>query len=145
MKERDLEKNIGQNKWLTFTGKRLCTELLDDIENTTTDALDEMLKVYRYKDDPISGSTGIAEISSEPFSGKEICMKVDTYIYSDNLFLTGDLNKRYINLTNGTWRHQETLNDYFAMKGVKIAHCHQRTEGFTFCTFCTYGALFALF
>ncbi len=61
------------------------TELLDDIENAMTDDLDDMSKVYRYMEDPISGSTGnssgIAGIRKEPFSGKEICMKGDTYIY----------------------------------------------------------------
>jgi len=38
-------------KWLTFTGKRPFTELLDDVQNASTDELDEMLKVYQYKDD----------------------------------------------------------------------------------------------
>jgi hypothetical protein len=42
-------------KWLTFTGKRPFTELLDDVQNASTDELDEMLKVYQYKDDPIQG------------------------------------------------------------------------------------------
>jgi len=79
-------------KWLSFTGKRPFTELLDDIEHATSDELDEMLKVYQYKDDAISGSTGIAGIRSEPFTGKEICMKGDTYIYSGILYLTGDIN-----------------------------------------------------
>ncbi len=52
-----------------------------------------MLKVYQYKDDANSGSTGIAGIRSEPFTGKEICMKGDTYIYNGNLYLTGDIIK----------------------------------------------------
>jgi hypothetical protein len=45
-----------------------------------------MLKVYQYKDDPISGSIAMAGIRSETFAGKEICMKGDTYIYSGNLY-----------------------------------------------------------
>ena len=112
-----------KTKWLTFTGKRPFTELLDDIEHATSDELDEMLKVYQYKDDALSGSTGIAGIRSEPFTGKEICMKGDTYIYSGNLYLTGDINKGTFNSTNGTWTQQEKLNDYFVMKGVKTSHC----------------------
>ena len=112
-----------KNKWLSFTGQRPFTELLDDVENAMTDELDEMLKVYKYKDDAISGTTGIAGIRSEPFSGKEICMKGDTYIYSGNLYLTGDINKGTFNSTNGTWTQQEKLNDYFVMKGVKATHC----------------------
>jgi hypothetical protein len=53
---------------------------MDDIVNAYTDDLDDMLKVYRYKDDPISGTTYIAGIRTDPspFSGKEICMKGDT-------------------------------------------------------------------
>ena len=94
-------------KWLTFTGKRPFTELLDDVQNASTDELDEMLKVYQYKDDPMSGSTGIAGIRSEPFSGKEICMKGDTYIYNGNLYLTGDINKGTFNITTGTWSQQK--------------------------------------
>ena len=84
-----------------------------------------MLKVYRYKDDPISGATYIAGIRTDPFSGKEICMKGDTYIYSGNLYLTGTINKGTFNSTNGTWTQQEKLNDYrdFVMKGVKTTHC----------------------
>jgi len=109
-----------KNKWLTFTGKRPFTELLDDLVNASTDELDDMLKVYRYKDDPISGSTYIAGIRTDPFSGKEICMKGDTYIYSGNLYLTGNINKGTFNSTNGTWTQQELLNDYFVIKGVKI-------------------------
>ena len=112
-----------KNKWLSFTGQRPFTELLDDVENAMSDELDEMLKVYKYKDDAISGTTGIAGIRSEPFSGKEICMKGDTYIYSGNLYLTGDINKGTFNSTNGTWTQQEKLNDYFVMKGVKTSHC----------------------
>ena len=38
-----------KNKWLSFTGQRPFTELLDDVENAMTDELDEMLKVYKYK------------------------------------------------------------------------------------------------
>jgi len=108
-----------KNKWLTFTGQRPFTELLDDIVNASTDELDDMLKVYRYQDDPISGSTYIAGIRTDPFSGKEICMKGDTYIYSGNLYLTGNINKGTFNSTNGTWTQQEILNDYFVIKGVK--------------------------
>ena len=42
--------NRIKNKWLTFTGKRPFTELLDDIENATVDELDEILSVYHYAD-----------------------------------------------------------------------------------------------
>jgi hypothetical protein len=49
-----------------------------------------MLKVYRYKDDPKSGATYIAGIRTDPFSGQEICMKGDTYIYSGKFYSTGD-------------------------------------------------------
>ena len=42
-----------KNKWLSFTGQRPFTELLDDVENAMSDELDELLKVYQYKDDAI--------------------------------------------------------------------------------------------
>ncbi len=48
---------------------------MDDIENAMSDELDDMFKVYQYMDDPISGSTGIAGIKSEPFSGKKYAGK----------------------------------------------------------------------
>ena len=81
-----------------------------------------MIKVYRYRDDPISCAKYIAGIRTDSFSGKEICMKSDTYIYSGNLYFTGIINKGRFNATSGTWTHQETLNDYFVMKGVKTSH-----------------------
>ena len=52
MKENVLEKKVWdriKNKWLSFTGQRPFTELLDDVENAMTDELDEMSKVYKYK------------------------------------------------------------------------------------------------
>jgi hypothetical protein len=51
-------------------------------------ATDPCKKVYQYKDDAISGTTGIAGIRSEPFTGKEICMKGDTYIYNGHLWIS---------------------------------------------------------
>jgi hypothetical protein len=74
---------------LTFT-------VLDDVQNAATDELDEMLKVYQYKVDPISGSTAIVGIKSETFTGKAICMKVDEYINNGNLFLTCDIVKEHL-------------------------------------------------
>jgi hypothetical protein len=56
---------------------------------------------------------------TDTFSGKEICMKGDSYTYSGNLYSTGNINKGIFNATSGTWTQQETLNDYFVMKGVK--------------------------
>ena len=43
----------------------------------------------------------------------------NTYIYSGNLHITGDINKGTFS-SGGTWTQQELLNDYFVMKGVKI-------------------------
>ncbi len=51
------------------------------------------MKVYRYKDDPISGATCIAGVRTDPFSGKAICIKGDPYLYSSNLHLKGDIHK----------------------------------------------------
>ena len=65
-----------KTKWLTFTGQRPYTELIDDIQQETTNELDDMLKVYRYSDDGLNGT--IAGIRTDTFSGKEICMKGDT-------------------------------------------------------------------
>jgi hypothetical protein len=71
-------------KWLTFTGSRPYTELLDDVDNAITDELDDSLKVFRYQDDFINGWIG--GIRCDPVSGKEIVMKGDTYIYNGDLF-----------------------------------------------------------
>ncbi len=63
MKVKDLEKKIGiEFKWLTFTGKRPYTELIDDIADASTDELDDRLKVYRYKDNFGSVIAGIRQI-----------------------------------------------------------------------------------
>ncbi len=37
-----------------FTGISPFSELLDDISHASTNELDDILKVHRYKDDPIS-------------------------------------------------------------------------------------------
>jgi len=42
-------------KWLSFTGNRLYTKLIDDVEQEITNKLDEILKVYRYQDDGLTG------------------------------------------------------------------------------------------
>ena len=38
----------------------------------------------------------MAGIRTEPFTGKEICMKGDTYICSGNLYSTGDIKVHLI-------------------------------------------------
>ncbi len=70
-----------------------------------------MLKEYRY-----------AGIRSDHFIGKDIVMNGDTYIYSGNLYLTGDIHKGTFSST-GTWAEQQKLNGYFVMKGTKTLHC----------------------
>ena len=37
-----------KGKWLTMTGGRSYTELVDDVAHATSDELDDFLKVYRY-------------------------------------------------------------------------------------------------
>ena len=59
-------------KWLTFTGRRAYTELIDDIAHASSDELDDMLKVYRYID---NFGNGIAGIRCDPVLGKDIVMK----------------------------------------------------------------------
>ena len=54
------------------------------------------------------------------FSGKEICMKGDTYIYNGNLYLTGNIDKGSFNATSGAWTQEKILNDYLVIKGVKV-------------------------
>jgi hypothetical protein len=48
-------------------------------------------------------------------------MNGNTYIYSGNLYLTGDINKGTLS-NAGAWTEQKKLNDYFVMKGVKALH-----------------------
>ena len=104
-----------KTKWLTMTGRRPYTELVDDVAHATSDELDDFLKVYRY-------DVSSAGIRSDPFFGKDICMKGDTYIYGGNLYLTGDIYKGTFS-TTGTWTQDKKLNDYLVMKGVKTNHC----------------------
>ena len=110
-----------KNKWLTFTGKRPFTELLDDIENATVDELDEMLSVYRYANN--IGGTNWCGIRTDAIANKEIVMNRDTYIGSGNLHLTGLIKKGTLNFTTGVWTETEILNDYFVIKGVKDNSC----------------------
>ena len=61
------------------------TELIAGISQGTADELNGMLNVYRYNDDPMRGSTSITEMRIYLYSGKEICMKRDSYVYSGYL------------------------------------------------------------
>jgi len=106
-------------KWLTFTGRRAYTELIDDIAHASSDELDDMLKVYRYID---NFGNGIAGIRCDPVLGKDIVMKGTTYIYNGDLHLTGKINYGLYGV-DGHWTQQKVLNDYFVMKGVKTLHC----------------------
>ena len=103
-------------KWATLTGRHAYTELLDDVQQSTSDELDDLLKVYRY-------NLTNAGIRSDPFIGKDIVMNGDTYIYNGNLYLTGDIHKGLFSAATGAWTEQKKLNDYFVMKGVKTLHC----------------------
>jgi hypothetical protein len=62
-----------------------------------------------------------AGIRCDAITGKDIVMNGDTYIYSGNLYLTGDINKGTFT-SAGVWTRQKKLNDYFVMKGVKALH-----------------------
>ena len=104
------------SKWASLTGRQPYTELLDDVQQSTSDELDDLLKVYRY-------NLNNAGIRADPVIGKDIVMNGDTYIYNGNLYLTGDINKGTFNSYTGTWTQQKNLNDYFVMKGVKTTHC----------------------
>ena len=70
-----------QSKWLTLTGRQPYTELLDDVQQSSSDELDDLLKVYRY-------NLNNAGIRTDPMIGKDIVMKGDTYIYDGHLYLT---------------------------------------------------------
>jgi len=100
------------SKWASLTGRQPYTELLDDVQQSTSDALDDLLKVYRY-------NLNIAGIRTDPIIGKDIVMNGDTCIYNGNFYLTGDINKGTFNSSSGTWTQQKISNDYFVMKGVK--------------------------
>jgi hypothetical protein len=118
MKENVLEKKDWSrisSKWASFTGNRQYTEFLNVASSATAEELDEMLKVYRYD--------GLAAgIRCDAIPGKDIVMNGNTYIYSGNLYLTGDINKGTFT-SAGVWTQQKKLNDYFVMKGVKTLHC----------------------
>jgi hypothetical protein len=103
------------SKWASFSGRHQYTEFLNDASFATAEELDEMLKVYRYD--------GLAAgIRCDAVTGKDIVMNGNTYIYSGNLYLTGDIHKGSFS-SGGAWTQQKKLNDYFVMKGVKALHC----------------------
>ncbi len=102
------------SKWSSFSGRRQYTEISNDASYATAEELDEMLKEYRY--DGLS-----AGIRCDAISGKDIIMNGNTYIYSGNLYLTGEIHKG--TFSGGSWSEQKNLNDYFVMKGVKTLHC----------------------
>ncbi len=58
----------------SLTGRQAYTELLDDVQQSTSDELDDLLKVYRY-------NLNNAGIRSDPFIGKDIVMNGDIYIF----------------------------------------------------------------
>jgi len=108
-----------KNKWATFTGSRPYTELLDDVQNATTDELDKMLEVYRYIDNGFN--TGNAGIRADAITSKNIILNGSTMIYNGDLYLTGNINKG--TYTGTTFTQQDTLNDYMVMKGTKLNSC----------------------
>ncbi len=72
------------------------------------------MKCYRYD--------GLAAgIRCDAITGKDIEMNGNTYIYSGNIYWTGDINKGTFS-SGGTWTQQKRLNDYFVMKNVKALH-----------------------
>ena len=93
MRTKDFVKTYGlerlSSEWASLTGRQANTELLDDVQQSTSDELDGMLKVYRYVD---NFGNGIAGIRCDPVMGKEIVMKGTTYIYNGDLHLTGKIN-----------------------------------------------------
>jgi hypothetical protein len=103
------------SKWASLKGHQPYTELLDDVQQSTSDALDEFLKVYRY-------NLSIAGIRTDPIIGEDIVMNGDTCIYHGNFYLTGDINKGTFDSSSGTWTQQKISNDYFVKKGVKTTY-----------------------
>jgi hypothetical protein len=74
-----------------------------------------MLKVYRYD--------GLAAgIRCDKKTGKDVVINGNTYVYSGDLYLTGDIQKGTFS-SAGTWTEQKILNDYYVMKSVKALHC----------------------
>ena len=53
-----------KTKWLTFTGSRPYTELIDDVQQETADILDDLMSVYRY--DKNSIGVNIGGIKTDP-------------------------------------------------------------------------------
>ncbi len=88
------------SKWASFTRRHQYTEFLNDTAFATAEELDEMLKVYRYD--------GLAAgIRWDAITGKDIIViNGNTYIYSGNLYLTGDINKGTFSST-GVWTQQK--------------------------------------
>ncbi len=68
-----------REKWLSLTGRQAYTELLDDVQQSTSDELDDLLKVYR-------SDLNNACIKTDPIMGGNIAIKRDTYIYDGNLY-----------------------------------------------------------
>ncbi len=62
---------------------------MDDVQQSTSDELDNLLKVYRY-------NLNNAGIRTDAIIGKDIVMNGDTYIYNGNLYLTGDIHKEHL-------------------------------------------------
>jgi hypothetical protein len=74
------------SKWSSSTGRQHYTEFLNDASYAKAEELDEILKIYRYD--------GLAAgIRCDAITGKDIVMNGDSYIFSGNLYLTGDINK----------------------------------------------------
>jgi hypothetical protein len=100
------------SKWASLSGRRQYTEFLNDAAFATAEELDEMLKAYRYD--------GLAAgIRCDAIKGK-VVMNGNTYHFSGNLYLTGDIHKGTFRRA-GTWTQQKKLNDCFVMKGVKTS------------------------
>jgi hypothetical protein len=68
---------------LKFTGSLAFSEVRFDIQNATSDELNDFLKGYKYQDLPISGANAIRGMRSERSPGKEMCMKGDIHTHTN--------------------------------------------------------------
>jgi hypothetical protein len=125
-KVKDLRKKVWDRiklKWLTFTGKRPYTELIDDIANASKDELDDMLKVYRYKD---NFGSALAGIRADPVVGKDIVMKATgaagpagpagnplSIAWQSPLSFSSTTNTAFINLSH--YVNTTTFSNYTAL------------------------------
>ena len=105
-----------KTKWLTFTGSRPYTELIDDVQQETADILDDLMSVYRYDKNTLG--INIGGIKTDPYNSYALSIKGDVLTFYGNLRINGNIEFGDFNITTGLFLKENDIFSYMVLKGL---------------------------